>query len=299
MSILVAGGNGRLGRAVLAQLGQNGRAAVRHRGTAGAIFIDSDGNVDPADLAGVTAIVNCVNLVHGTTADINRANVAYPRVLARAAREAGVQRFVQVSSFSIYGRAERIDAATPLAPESDYGRSKLVAESELAALATPNFSVVALRLPFMFSLEEPALMGRLVPLIQKLHFVPVRAGIPVQRSMITYAGAAEALLCALHSDSQDGAGTVVAADPRPLELGDIGQALRARGHRVATLPVPKFAIVAARRVVPGIVDRLFRSNILAHDINMMRDGTAYPVTAELAAYIEEWNRGRAGHAEES
>ena len=301
MSILVTGGNGRLGRAVLAQLGDKGRVAMRRPDMSGAILVDSDGHVDPAALTGITAIINCVgNLEQGASAEINRANVAYPRTLALAAREAGVTRFVQASSFAVYGRAaELIDAVTPLAPESEYGRSKLAAERELASLAMPSFTVTSLRLPFMFSVQEPALMGRLVPLIRKLHFVPVRARMPARRSMITYAGSAEALLRMLHSDARDGSVTAAAADPQPLELADIAWALRAAGHRVATVTVPKIVTAMAGRVAPGIADRLFRSSILADDINRMRGGTAYPVAAELAAYIEKWNQGRAGQADES
>lgn len=298
MTILVAGGNGRLGRAVLTQLGATGVAGVRRPGVAGSVRIDDDGHVDPAALAGVTSIVNCAGRVTGTAAEIHAANVAYPLQLARAARAAGVPCFVQVSSFSVYGRVEHIDADTPLAPEGDYGRSKITAEQGLAALASADFATVALRLPFMFSVNEPALMGRLVPLVRRLHLLPVRRGAPARRSMITYAGAAEALLIAARG-TPSGASLAAAADPRPLALDAVARALRAQGHRVATVPLPGAAIALTARLVPGIADRLFRSSVLADDQNMLRGGTAYPVADELAIYIEQLDRRSAGQAAEN
>jgi len=298
VSILVTGGNGRLGRAVLAQLGTEGLSGVRRSGIPGSVQIDSEGRIDTAMLAGVTAIINCAGRVTGTTAEIDAANIAYPLALARAARDAGVPRFVQVSSFSVYGRVEHIDAVTPLMPDGDYGRSKVAAEQGLAALATPAFTTVALRLPFMFSVCEPALMGRLVPLVRRMHVLPVRSGAVARRSMITYAGAAQALLVAARMPV-NGASTPAAADPRPLALDAIAQALRDRGHRVATLPLPGAAIAIAARLVPGVVDRLFRSSVLVDSANMMRDGTAYPVVDELAGYIARLDRGSAGQAGEN
>ncbi|MEG8047521.1 NAD-dependent epimerase/dehydratase family protein [Sphingomonas aerolata] len=184
--VLVTGGNGRLGRAVLAALGDRGVGGVRGEGINGAIAIDSAGTVDAARLAGIDAVINCANLVSGTQADIEQANRLYAVAVARRARAAGVGRFVQVSSFSIYGDAERIDGETSLAPQTDYARSKLAAEHELADLATRDFRVVSLRLPFMFSASEPALLGKLVTAMLKLRMVPVPRGSASRRSMITY-----------------------------------------------------------------------------------------------------------------
>lgn len=116
--------------------------------------------------------------------------------------------------------------------------------------------------------------------------------------MITYAGAAEAMLIVAGMPT-DGASALAAADPRPLALDAIAQALGAHGHHVATLPLPGAAIAVAARLVPGIADRLFRSSVLADTQNILRDGTAYPVADELAAYIEQFDRCAAGQAAEN
>ena len=289
MTILVTGGSGRLGRAVLGQLGAEGVAGMRRPGATGAVLIDSEGNVDPAALVGVTAIVNCAGRVTGTQAELDLANVQYPVAIARAARDAGVARFVQVSSFSVYGRVERIDAFTPIAPENDYGYSKVSAERALEALCTARFETIALRLPFMFSAHDPALIGRLVTLVRRAHLLPVRVNGGTYRSMITYSGAAEALLAAAQGKVR-GSYVSAAADVTPLDLSTIARLLQERGYHVATLPMPNFAISAAAKVAPAIADRLFRSSVLADDANLMRDGTAHPVEAELIAYIHQLKR---------
>lgn len=284
--ILVTGGNGRLGRAVLAELGPWGVAGLRRGGDADAILIDSDGLVDPARLTGVTAIINCAGRVVGTHAEIEQSNIGYPVALARQARDAGVRRLVQVSSFSVYGRMECIDANSQLKPESDYGRSKLAAEQALITLSGPDFHVVSLRLPFMFSADNPALLGRLVSAISRLRVLPTISGKPSSRSMITYGGAAAALATlATCANAVDG--VLVAADPQPLELVAVARLLRARlGRRVAVVPVPALLTKLVRPLAADMADRLLRSSVLASSSNWLAAGCSHPVAAELETYLD-------------
>ena len=66
---------------------------------------------------------------------------------ARLAKSVGVSRFVFASSCSIYGAAggELIDETASMNPVTPYGRSKLMAEEELADLADEKFSPVYVR----------------------------------------------------------------------------------------------------------------------------------------------------------
>lgn len=286
--ILVTGATGRLGKSVLATLGGRGVAGVRRRGSvANGVLVTSDGVVDPTALDGFRAIINCAGRVDGAPDEIEQANVVYPVALARAARAAGVHRFVQVSSFSVFGRTERIDAASPIAPASSYGRSKLSAERALAELNTADFTTAALRLPFMFSAEHPALLGDLVSAMLRVRVLPVLPAKPSRRSMITYAGAAGALIALASSpDILDGA--LAAADPRPLELATVARAIRARlGRRVAIVPVPAPAAAIVGRIAPGIADRLFRSSVLDGVANILDDAGAHPVEAEMLKILDE------------
>lgn len=56
------------------------------------------------------------------------ANVVQPAVAARAAREAGVRRFVHVSSAAVQGRLDPLDETSRHAPLTPYGRSKAAGE---------------------------------------------------------------------------------------------------------------------------------------------------------------------------
>jgi nucleoside-diphosphate-sugar epimerase len=87
------------------------------------------------------------------TLDVNRhAAVA----MARAARQAGVRRFVFASSCSVYGAAEEgarteTSAVNPL---TAYARSKVYAEEDLQALAQDSFVVTALRFATACGMSE-------------------------------------------------------------------------------------------------------------------------------------------------
>ncbi|MEO1477270.1 MAG: SDR family oxidoreductase [Bacteroidota bacterium] len=109
-------------------------------------------DVGRADLEGFDAVVHLANLSNdplgnlnpGLTYEINHAATVR---LGERAREAGVSRFLFASSCSLYGAAGQ-DAVTEEAafnPQTPYGEAKVLAERDLAPLATDDFSPVFLR----------------------------------------------------------------------------------------------------------------------------------------------------------
>lgn len=80
----------------------------------------------------------------GTTAAINHQGTVR---LARAARQAGVRRFLFSSSCSLYGAAdnELLDETAPFNPVTPYGWSKINSEQDLGDLADDDFSPTYLR----------------------------------------------------------------------------------------------------------------------------------------------------------
>ena len=109
-------------------------------------------NVTPGDLAGYDAVVCLAALSNDPVGDLNPAatysvNLDGTLTLAKAAKEAGVERFLFSSSCSLYGAAgsEGVGEDAEMFPVTAYGQSKVDAERQLAQLADDNFSPVYLR----------------------------------------------------------------------------------------------------------------------------------------------------------
>ncbi|HET6605904.1 MAG TPA: NAD(P)-dependent oxidoreductase [Rhodopila sp.] len=99
------------------------------------------------DLEGYDAVIHLAalsndpigNLNEGWTRDINLDGTIR---LAIAAKQAGVSRFLFSSSCIMYGMSEAavVDETAPLAPRTEYARSKVEAEAALSGLADDRFS---------------------------------------------------------------------------------------------------------------------------------------------------------------
>jgi len=98
-------------------------------------------NVTPQELTGYDAVGD---LNPDATYSVNLDGTMN---LAKAAKEAGVERFLFSSSCSLYGAAgsEGVTEDAEMFPVTAYGQSKVDAERDLALLADDNFSPVYLR----------------------------------------------------------------------------------------------------------------------------------------------------------
>lgn len=106
----------------------------------------------PADFEGVDAVVHLAELSNDPLGQ-NRPEITFQinhegtKLIARAAREAGVRRFVYASSCSVYGvgTGEFLDETAPLNPQTAYAQCKTLVERDLLPMADADFSVVFLR----------------------------------------------------------------------------------------------------------------------------------------------------------
>jgi UDP-glucose 4-epimerase len=175
MKVLITGAAGRVGRVLRARLAA-GAHPVRGLDRLAAPGVDFV--ADLADLAdsgalvhralqGIEAVVHCAALhaPHVGTVDereFQRVNVDATLALWRAARAAGVRRFVFTSTTAVYGtdaartgRAAWITEQTQPQPRSIYHRSKLAAEDALREAAHGGGpAVTVLRMSRCF--PEPA-----------------------------------------------------------------------------------------------------------------------------------------------
>jgi nucleoside-diphosphate-sugar epimerase len=125
-------------------------------------------DVTAADLAGFDAVIHLAalcndplgNLNPGSTYDVNlHASVQ----LARAAKAAGVKRWLFASSCSLYGLAgdEMLTEEAGFNPITPYGESKIKTEQEVRVLADDDFSPVYLRNATAYGVS-PRLRGDIV-----------------------------------------------------------------------------------------------------------------------------------------
>jgi len=165
MKVLVTGHNGYIG-AILVPLFQNaGHNVVGldsywfsecHHGPAPtdppAIRKDLR-DVNAEDLEGFDAVIHLAALSNDPLGDLNAEytfdiNLHASVELAKAAKAAGVPRFIFSSSCSLYGSPgtdEFVDETAGFAPITPYGESKIKVEQEVSGLADDTFSPTYLR----------------------------------------------------------------------------------------------------------------------------------------------------------
>ncbi len=109
-------------------------------------------DADPAHLKGYDAVICLAALSNDPLGHLNPAttysvNLEGTLCLARAAKQAGVERFLFASSCSLYGAAgsRAVAEDAELFPVTPYGETKVLAERQLSLLADDDFSPTYLR----------------------------------------------------------------------------------------------------------------------------------------------------------
>lgn len=262
--ILVIGGDSRSGRAI-ARAAPSHVAVVSRRGMDGRnASVVADYRSIPAKIfAGYGTVINCVGAIAGSDDDLAKANVETPVAIAETAAAAGVELFVQISSFSVFGAAPLITSVKKTAPASAYGQSKLRAEQALQQLSYPDFKLAIVRFPMLYGYGRSKL-DDLLRLWLKFRILPVPP-VDIARSMLHYDLAAQFVLWVVQ---QGQGGLFAAADPAPFAYRGVTDALRqSAGIQLQTLGVPEVALGMVRHVRPALHASLFEDSLLSPDAN--------------------------------
>ncbi|RJG23679.1 NAD-dependent epimerase/dehydratase family protein [Massilia cavernae] len=298
--ILITGANGFVGTALCTAL--RGRAipivaATRHGHNPGEIAVgELDGATDwRAALAGCGTVIHLAARVHMMDDHVADPLQAYRQVnveatlqLARQAVEAGVRRFVFVSSVKVNGesttgRAPYSGADMPQ-PRDPYGQSKMEAEAALFALAREtSLEVVVVRPPLVYGPGVRANYLNLLKLVRKGVPLPLGA-VKGRRSMVSLDNLVDLLIrCAQHPAARGG--VFMVSDGADLTVAELVSLMAsALGKRVTLVPVPPALLYALAGLAgkQGVADRLLGS--LQVDIAHTRERLEWaPVVAPQVA----------------
>lgn len=174
--VVVTGANGLVGSRVCAALAERGvkvRAVVRRAGTAPSVpgVLEWVGDFHDPGLAaavtdGASAVVTTVHPMGSDLETQRRIGVEGTPVLARAAREAGVERFVHVSTAAVYDRSPAAGDVAEDAPlvgddGGDYPVTKRDTDAALAEIE--DLTTVLLRPPAILGAGRSSVWNSLRP----------------------------------------------------------------------------------------------------------------------------------------
>ncbi len=230
MKLLVTGASSLIGRHTVAALqGAGHQVTAFQRSPSGLVATELLGALGSPEMAaacrGQDAVVHLAAKVGvvGTWDEFYDTNVGGTEALLAAAQDAGVQRFVHVSSPSVAhtGTALVGASATPAAPEAvsgHYSRSKAIAEQIALQSSAQDMAVVAIRPHLVWGPGDTQLIGRIVDRARRGRLALVGSGSALMDT--TYVtNAADALVAAVdHCPNLGGQAFVVSnGEPRTVQ----------------------------------------------------------------------------------
>nr|QOS28251.1 N-acetyl-alpha-D-glucosaminyl-diphospho-ditrans,octacis-undecaprenol 4-epimerase [Vibrio parahaemolyticus] len=248
MTILVTGATGFVGQN-LTQLNQKFRCVIRagedHTFTDSYTVPTIDASTDWSNcFDGVDAIIHLAGLAHSksyTDAEYRAVNTGGTLRLALKAAEAGVKRFVFISSIGVNGTSsyDRVFLPSDVAtPHNSYAQSKFEAELGLWDISEQTgMEIVIIRPTLVYGAAAPGNFGLLTKLVSKLPFLPFGLA-NNRRDFIAVKNLADLLVtCATHPDA---AGHIfLASDGETVSIKQFTNTIAdGLDKKVIQLPVP-------------------------------------------------------------
>jgi NADH dehydrogenase len=298
----VFGGTGFIGRYVVRRLARTGaivRVASRHPSKA--LFLKSAGNVGQivpivtnlgedlslaAAVGGADVVVNLIGILHG---DFDRVQGEAPGRIARAAADAHVGRFVQVSAIGA-------DADSP----SAYARSKAAGEEAVRA-AFPDATI--LRPSIVFGPED-GFFNRFAGMSLLAPALPLIGGGATRFQPVYVGDVASAVMAAIADPATRGK-TYELGGPRTYSFREMLEMMMAEtGRRRALVPIPwgiaerlgkifQALPLPAPPITADQVELLRRDNVVADGSEGLAALGITPTTVEaiLPTYMDKYRLG--------
>lgn len=282
MKVLVTGASGFIGRALvdllLTETGCQVLAAVRSRIDIENVISRSIGDINgdtdwSAALSGVDVVVHVAARAHvlkecstNPSEDFQSVNYHGTVNLAKQAVDAGVKRFIFISSIAVYGvdaSDQPINEVSPVRPVTDYGKSKLAAEEQLLRLANQTkMQVVIIRPPLVYDGEAPGNFRTLLKVVERSFPAPFLS-IKNRRSFIARANLVNFIVVCINN--QNAANQIfVVSDNRDLSTPELIRLLAQGMKRKARLiAVPRSimklcaTIVGRKKVYSQLCESLY------------------------------------------
>lgn len=306
MKILITGATGFVGRELLGRLAKEPEHGVRVALRRAEANLASDverfpvRDFDSSDCS--TALQSCDAVVHlaarvhvmrDTSADplsaFRRANVDGTLALANRAVDAGVRRFIFLSSIKVNGEqtvtGRPFRADDPANPSDAYGISKLEAEQGLQEIARVSaMEVIIVRSPLVYGPGVKANFLELMRWLYRRTPLPLGAVTDNRRSLISLENLSDLIVTCIGHRSV-GSRVLLASDGEDLSTADllsrIGMAL---GRPARLISIPPAIVKALATLVGrgGQVRRLLDS--LQIDLSATREllGWSPPVSVDRA-----------------
>lgn len=275
--LLVTGATGFVGKSLVKKLRtEKFNVTVVLRGnnkeTLDALYVTGiDSTTDwHGKLQGVDFIVHCAARVHVMNDIDNDPLEAFREVnlrgtlnLAKSAAEAGVKRFIFISSIKVNGESTTgkipfKNSDVPL-PEDPYGISKAEAEKELLALgADTGMEIVIIRPPLVYGPGVKANFAAICKLVMKGIPLPF-ALIKLNRRSMVYVENLVSLICECITNKKASNKVFLVSDNNDLSLAQLIKGLsQTAGKGGFMLPIPAFLfeLVGIITGKTAVIDRL-------------------------------------------
>ncbi len=265
-NILITGANGFLGSEIVRQAAVAGLAvhATDRQDLSGLPVLDyhQADILDVSSLKPIMRAIDCVVHVAGLAHVFDKAkaekapfkeiNEIGTANVARVSADAGVKRFILISSVSVYGSFTNgvFDESAPCRPEGKYAESKYRAELRAVEIAKQSgMALAVLRLATLYGEGDPGNVARLMKAIDGERFIWFGKGLN-RKSLLHKSDAARAVLAASRKPCS-GINFYNVSAP-VCSMRDIVRALAsALGKKVPGWVIPESWALVAARIVSG------------------------------------------------